>query len=412
MPQQAIKKFRILLIADVSIANVIGGAERVLFEQCTRLARRGNDVHILTRKLSDHRTNWEVIKGVTEWRYNVDKKNAISFFNTSRRNARQLFEYLDRRVNFDVLNFHQPFSALGVIQSPLSKKVKKIYTCLSFSFEEYISRNDTPKNVLIKPLYLLNVYTRRWIEKRIISKCDKIVVLSLFTQDKLWNVYHINSRNVSVIPGGVNLKRFKPVTNRMEIRQHLNIPQNRVVLFTVRNLVQRMGLENLIHSIKIVINEASDLFLVLGGSGLLKDHLTALAHRFGLENHIRFTGFIPEDELPDYYRMADFFVLPTRELEGFGLVTLEAMASGVPVMGTPVGGTKEILGKFDQNFLFKDSTPNSMAELILKNYQKIKQDPGIWEEMSQRCRKFVEKNYSWEKNVNALENIFDRITTG
>ena len=408
--QQTSKRLCILLVSDVSIANVIGGAERVLFEQSTRLAQRGHDVHILTRKLPDHKKNGEVIQGVSEWRYDVDKKSAISFINTSRRSARQLFEYLHRRFNFDLLSFHQPFSALGVVQSPKSRKIRKIYICLSFSFEEYLSRNPKPSGSTAKAIYLLNTYTRKWMEKWILDKCDEIVVLSAFTQGKLSNLYKIPSRKVSIVPGGVDLKRFKPVADRMEIRQRFNIPQNRVVLFTVRNLVRRMGLENLIYSLKTIIDEAPELYLVMGGSGPLKDSLDALTREMGLENHIRFTGFISENELPDYYRMADLFVLPTRELEGFGLVTLEAMASGVPVLGTPVGGTKEILGLFDRDFLFKDSNPDSMAELIFENYQKIREDPPAWEEISQRCREFVEDNYSWEKNVGALENIFDRIT--
>ena len=400
----------ILLVSDVSIANVFGGAERVLFEQSTRLAQRGHDVHILTRKLLDHKKNAEVIQGVSEWRYDVDKKSAISVINTSRRSARRLFEYLHGSHGFDLLNFHQPFTAFGVVQSPFSRKTRKIYTCHSLSFEEYISRNSKPSGSKAKLVYLLNAYARKWMEKWVLDKSDDVVVLSLFTKARLLNIHRIPFRKVSVVPGGVDLKRFRPFGDKMEIRQRLNIPQDRVVLFTVRNLVQRMGLENLIHSLKIINEQAPDLFLVLGGSGPLKDSLSALMRQLDLESHIRFTGFISEDELPDYYRMADFFVLPTRELEGFGLVTLEAMASGLPVMGTPVGGTQEILGKIDQNFLFKDSSADSMASLILENYQKMKADHQIWGEMSLRCRKFVEDNYSWEKNVDALENIFDRIT--
>lgn len=408
--QQTSKRLFILLVSDVSIANVIGGAERVLFEQSTRLAQRGHDVHILTRKLPGHRQNEESIQGVTEWRHEIVEKSSVSYIKSSRKNARQLFENLHEKFRFDCINIHQPFSAIGVVQSPLSRKVKKIYTCHSLTFEEYISRNPKPEGFLARSPYVFNLYARKWIEKWILDKCDEIVVLSLFTQDKLWNVYNINCQKISIIPGGVDLKRFRPFGDKMEIRQRLNIPQDRFVLLTVRNLVQRMGLENLIHSLRIIIDKAPDLFLVLGGSGPLKDSLAALTRQMGLESHIRFTGFISENELPDYYRMADFFVLPTMELEGFGLVTLEAMASGLPVMGTPVGGTREVLGQFDRDFLFKGNNPDAMAALIFENYQKIREDPPAWEEISQRCREFVESNYSWEKNVGALENIFDRIT--
>ena len=109
---------------------------------------------------------------------------------------------------------------------------------------------------------------------------------------------------------------------------------------------------------------------MIGGAGPLDAALREMAAREGLAERVRFAGFIPESRLPSYYRMADLFVLPTRELEGFGLVTLEALASGVPVAGTPVGGTPEILSRLEPNLLFKDATAASMAETIAACYRK------------------------------------------
>jgi len=77
---------KILFVADVSIQDVIGGAERVLYEQTTRLAARGHDVHILTRRLPAHQSDCTVIHNVREWRYPVKKDNAVSFFTSILRN--------------------------------------------------------------------------------------------------------------------------------------------------------------------------------------------------------------------------------------------------------------------------------------------------------------------------------------
>jgi glycosyltransferase involved in cell wall biosynthesis len=199
-----------------------------------------------------------------------------------------------------------------------------------------------------------------------------------------------------------------PTSNKEKIRKRLNIPNNKIILFTVRNLVQRMGLENLIIAFNHLIKQKADIHLVIGGEGKLKTGLIALGRSFGIEDHIHFAGFISEDKLPAYYQMADIFVLPTKELEGFGLVTLEAMASGLPVLGTPVGGTNEILGGFDSRFLFKGTDPNLMSELIMEKYELIKHHPLRWKQISKQCRNFVERNYSWEKNIDALEDLFKK----
>lgn len=401
---------KILFVADVSIAHVIGGAERVLYEQTTRFAERGHEVHIMTRKLPDHNSDNEVIQNVHEWRYPVEQKNKFSFFITSRNNGKQLFETLHQKYKFDCINFHQPFSAFGVLQSSLSHEVNKIYTCHSLSFEEFVSRNSLPINLGKRLLYRLNIYGRKRIEKRAIEASNQIITLSKYTRDKLKDVYNISKDLVAIIPGGVDLKRFRPTEDKSKLKQQLGIPTEKIVLLTIRNLVPRMGLDNLILSIKKILNSVSQIHLVIGGEGPLIDDLETLSRKMGINKSITFSGFISEEKLPDYYRMADLYILPTQQLEGFGLVTLESMASGVPVLGTPIGGTQEILGEFDPEYLFNDSTPDSMADLIIKTCQRIINDPESWIKLSKQCRSFVETHYSWDKNIDALENLFLEIS--
>ncbi|MDO9565607.1 MAG: glycosyltransferase family 4 protein [Candidatus Desulfaltia sp.] len=395
----------ILFVSDVSIAEVIGGAERVLFEQSTILQNRGYNVHILTRKLPEHKSDHQVIQGVSEWRYDVDKKSILSFSKSIFFDCKKLFESLQNQYFFDSINFHQPFSALGVIRSHASRRIRKVYTCLSFSFEEFQSRNPRPENIIGKISYSLNTKTRRFIERKVLNSPDRVVALSRFTKEQLQHVYKIPAEKITIIPGGVDLERFYPTVDRTKVRQRLNIPQGKMILFTVRNLVPRMGLENLIYAVKDVVKTVPDVYLVLGGDGHLKNDLISLTQELGLENHVKFVGFIPEAELPDYYRMADIFILPTMELEGFGLITLEALASGVPVLGTPVGGTVEILSQFDSRYLFKDTSSEAMTELIIKTCKEFKDKPKLREDVSFQCRLFVEENYSWEKNVNLLEKL-------
>ena len=397
---------KILFVSDVSVQDVIGGAERVLFEQATRLATKGHDVHILTRRLPSHQSDDDVIQNVREWRYRVNQNNAISFFASTLRNGKRLFETLSKANNFDCINFHQPFSAFAVMRSDSCKKINKIYTCHSLAFEEYASRNVKPHSFSKKIVHLLHLASRKWIEKKVLSQSDFIVVLSRYTRDKLLNIYGLSDEKIAVIPGGIDLVRFHPASDKRTLRERLHLPQEKTILLTVRNLVQRMGIENLIIAMQEIGKLVPDIHLIIGGTGPLKGDLTRLSRRLNLDHYIHFTGFIPEAALPEYYQAADIFILPTVELEGFGLVTLEALASGTPVLGTPVGGTREILGAFDNRFLFKDTCPQSIAGSVIALCHQYRNQPDQWQRDSLCCRHFAEKHYSWEMNIAATERLF------
>jgi glycosyltransferase involved in cell wall biosynthesis len=167
-----------------------------------------------------------------------------------------------------------------------------------------------------------------------------------------------------------------------------------------------MGIENLIIAMQEIAKLVPDIYIVIGGTGPLKEDLAVLSRRLNLDHYIHFAGFIPEAALPEYYQAADIFVLPTIELEGFGLVTLEALASGTPVLGTPVGGTQEILSRLDSKYLFADASHEAMSRLIIETCQGYQNHPGQRTLDSQQCRQFAEKHYSWETNIDAMERLF------
>jgi glycosyltransferase involved in cell wall biosynthesis len=112
-----------------------------------------------------------------------------------------------------------------------------------------------------------------------------------------------------------------------------------------------------------------------------------------------------EERLPDYYAAADCFVLPTRCLEGFGLVTVEALACGTPVLGTPIGGTQEILRKLDPAFLFDSAGSEALAQRLLQRLPELYQNSPARE----RCRAFAEKEYSWNALVPRLEKLMQSV---
>ncbi len=395
----------VLLVSDVSISKVIGGAERVIYEQGTRLAKRGHRVVHLTRMAPEHRTSAAGIHGVLEYRYPVDWRTPIAFLSATLRNGGRLFEKLERKFGFDAIVFHQPFSATAVCARPSAGKKRMVYTCHSLAFEEYASRNLEPPGIPGKLGFRSHILFRKWMERYCLGRADRICVLSEFTKEKLRIAHGVKSEKVTVIPGGVDLKRFRPAFDRKAIRRSLGFPTDRFVLLTVRNLVPRMGLENLLTGFSKAVCAVPELFLVIGGQGPLRRKLSKTVDALGLSEHVRFVGFIPEPRLADYYAMADLFILPTRELEGFGLVTVESLACATPVLGTPVGGTSEILGDFEPELLFDNISADAMASKISVLCAKFINEPSSLESLSRRCRQYAEDRYSWDDNIRALEKL-------
>jgi glycosyltransferase involved in cell wall biosynthesis len=198
---------------------------------------------------------------------------------------------------------------------------------------------------------------------------------------------------VSIIPSGVDIHRFSPVSDKNPIRDRLGIPREIPILFTVRNLMPRMGLENLIQAMAQVRDAflGQDIRLYIGGKGPLRELLMSRIMELGLNHQVYLLGSITEEELPSYYQACDYFILPTEELEGFGLVTLEALATNTPVIGTPVGATPEILKQFNPNLLTHGILPDDIASTIIQCIQKRDQLLNHWD-----SRSLVEKKYSWE----------------
>ncbi|MBI3454377.1 MAG: glycosyltransferase [Candidatus Rokubacteria bacterium] len=187
------------------------------------------------------------------------------------------------------------------------------------------------------------------------------------------------------------------------MRKALGLPASGPLLFTVRNLEARMGLDALIRATGILRRHFPDVLLLLGGAGSRREELESLAASLDLKDHVHFLGFVPEEQLPRYYQAADAFVLPTRELEGFGLVTVEALACGTPVLGTPVGATPEILRPLDPRLMFRDTRPEAMADDLRRFLDADGRDPAAGQRLRQACRDHATTRYRWDDAVGHLE---------
>ena len=122
-----------------------------------------------------------------------------------------------------------------------------------------------------------------------------------------------------------------------------------------------MGLEDLIQAMRPVAAAHPDALLLIGGKGHREAALRAEAAALGLDAHVRFLGFVADDDLPALYRAADLNLVPTVALEGFGLTTVEALAAGTPSMVTPVGGLPETMRPLSPDLVFEATGPAAIG---------------------------------------------------
>jgi glycosyltransferase involved in cell wall biosynthesis len=250
------------------------------------------------------------------------------------------------------------------------------------------------------------------LEWSCLRRATLVHVLSDFSARHLRARYGVRGARVVKIPGGADTERFRPAPDRAAARAALGLRPRAPLLFTVRNLEARMGLDRLLQAMARVRYFHPEAHLVIAGRGSRAEELRRLASALGLEDLVDFVGFVDDARLVAYCQAADAFVLPTRELEGFGLVTVEALACGTPVLGTPVGATPEILGPLDASLLFRDASAAAIADGLDRFLRGLAADPGRAAALRATCRRHAETRYGWDRSVAMLEDALDTAAAG
>ena len=403
-------KRSLLSLQYYSLPDEVGGAWGLTHEVNKRLVQRGWEVHLITCKPSDRLPDEEVIDGVHFHR--VRALHSKSVF--------RLWLEIKKRVNrilatsnIDLVHIHNPLVGYLALKHSRLKRIAKVYHFHSSWFdEEKINRSaQKPESFFsgiwfsLKLTGILRVIRR--MEKVCFKASKSILFLSEYSRNHFLKSYRMKRHRLRVIPGGVDVDMFHPLDaeqNPQALRRDLGLPEDRPILLSVRRLETRMGLENLILATAQIVERNPDLdfMVVIGGKGSLKESLQSLIEQHDLGDRVRLAGLIPRDILPAYYQAADIFVLPTTLIEGFGLATVEALATGLPALGTPVGGTVEILKSIDEILLFPGTTPEALSLRI----EKFLKNPKPFEALRSRCREHAESLYSWERVVDLMEEEF------
>ena len=376
------------------------GVARVATETARRLAERGHEVAALVpatdglppRERDGSLTTHRLIKrGLVP----LTIKDVVE----TRRHARRLSA-------FDVVLAHGSATAVGLAGARL-RAPKVLVHHASHPRELRFMRPRLPWGRERLAGYI-NEPICAALDRAAVSRFELLLVLSEFTRSLL-NTDHPNqSSKIRRVAGGVDTAVFSPADGKQAARERLGLDPTRQLIVTVRRAEPRMGIENLLRAVRIAASD--EVVLAVVGGGLLTQDLRGLSSELQLDGRVHFPGHVPDDELLDWYRAADLFVLPTVAYEGFGMVTVEALACGTPVLGTPIGATPELLRPLDERLVSQSYEPDALAAGIRGVLDFA--DDGF----RAQCRDYAVRRFDWNVVIrgweDALREAVTNATTG
>lgn len=210
---------------------------------------------------------------------------------------------------------------------------------------------------------------------------------------------------VNVIPNGVDNVFFIRISDeeRRKTRQELGLGDDQVGIITASRLVHKNGIDTLIRGFAQWQQSESRGVLLILGKGPEEAGLKKMAQELGISTQVKLLGEIPYRDLPRYYQSADIFIRPSRS-EGLGNAFLEAMAAGIPVIGTPVGGIPDFLTHGQTGLLVPPDDPEALGKSIARLYF----DRDLTQRIVQIAQTLVRKKYSWDFVAMSMGELFKK----
>ncbi len=243
-------------------------------------------------------------------------------------------------------------------------------------------------------------------EKEIVEHADCIVTSTEEGKNNLIHLYGGQPQKIRVIPAGVDLDLFHPA-DREEARRELALEEYRRVLLFAGRLQPFKGLDLLLHAMTYLPNHGTTRLLVVGGNAGKKDEMVkmnSLVNDLGIGSMVGFVGPVEHDRMPTFYNAADICVVPSYH-ESFGMVAVEALASGTPVLASRVGGLATIVRDGETGYLFDERSPEVLATYLCL----LMSENEIRKSMAQSARQSVEK-YNWSATANSLFRLYRELT--
>ena len=387
---------QVKVLQVISTGYAAGGAETMLVKIKPYLLGRGYSLKILASDLGAEK---EHFNDYTFKSINVDSPSKILFslFNPSSFFVlkRVLQEYKPDIIHLHAINQITPltlfllkkYPTVLTLHGPEAFLRKLLIWCLkpaNFKKDVYNTQN---LNMTGKLTYFYFDHIQKFLYNLAFKNVDVFIAPSNFMQ----NVAKTDVSPIICLP------------NFIELRQFHEVQHNYNLLFVGR-LETTKGIEFLIQAIAVVIKAFPQTTLTIIGEGSHKADLFNLTKYLQLEEHIQFIGWVENKDLDTYYEKASLVVVPSIWVETFGLVILEAMSAGRPVIGTNVGGIPEIIDDGVNGYLVEPENPEQIAEKVIQLFAEEK----LLTELGRNARRKAEE-FSVEKHLENLEKIYAEV---
>lgn len=360
----------------------MAGTGNVCYHNAVELAKLGHDVTVFTSRYPDEDYTYPDL--ITVKRYKP-------WFRIG--NAPFLPQLLSLR-GFDIIHLHYPFFFGGELVYLLSKLTKQKYVITY--------HNDVILQGLTRRA--LAIYNSL-VTRLVCDRSQKVCVTSIdYAQhSEISKITTVTTEKLVEIPNGVDINRFDPSLDQHEIKKRYSIDSKKVVLFVgaLDSAHYFKGVDFLLRSFAQIRDE--NTYLIVVGDGDLRQSYIELSQNLNISDRTFFTGRISDDDLPKYYAAADLAVLPSTTMgEAFGLVLVEAMACGKPVIASDLPGVRTVVDDGVNGFLVKSGDCDDLAakmRYLLEN-DKLRKTFG------KAARKKVEEKYSWGEIGEELEKLY------
>ncbi|MBA2764711.1 MAG: glycosyltransferase family 4 protein [Thermoleophilaceae bacterium] len=330
-----------------------GGLARHVRKLSENLAAQGVDVHVLTRGFEESPEEEELDGVVVHHVREPERPQNLSEFVTwvEHMNADMLAAgvELGDRYDFDLVHGHDWLVAVAGDHLANRFRCPLVMTVHATEFGRHQGWVENHPQAHIHGV-------ERWITNR----AERVIACSSYMREHICDIYSLDEHAVTVIPNGIDPADLVPVADLDELRSRFARPDELLVLLVGR-LVYEKGFQLALEALPGLIERVGNVRFVVAGSGTHEQELRAQARELGLDEHGTFIGWIGDDFLHSLYRIADLTVIPSI-YEPFGLVALEAMASGCPCLVADTGGLREVVTE-DVGLRFRSRDPRSLGEM-------------------------------------------------